>query len=207
MPRQYSSRGLVLPPLLQSFHDKLESHMRALQSLGKSPDTYSAMLTPMVLGKLPIEVKKQFAREHHNGEWTIREVMALILGEIRVLEAGHYSNGFSKEFHTTATSFHTAAMKPFQEKKEPVCTYCKGPHAANQCTVVKGHQQRVSIVKSKGLCFNCLSHHISHHRVSQYTSHRCCKRCNQKHHTSLCPQLDPKPPHPASNNSQPAAST
>ena len=29
---------------LQVFHDKLESHMRALQWLGKSPDTYCAML-------------------------------------------------------------------------------------------------------------------------------------------------------------------
>ena len=37
---------------LQVFHDKLESHMRALQALGKSPDTYCAMLTPMVLGHL-----------------------------------------------------------------------------------------------------------------------------------------------------------
>ena len=43
---------------LQVFHDKLESHMRALQSLGKSSDTYSTMLTPMVLGKLPTELKE-----------------------------------------------------------------------------------------------------------------------------------------------------
>ena len=87
-----------------------------------------------------------------------------------------------------------------------MCTYCKGAHTANQCTVIKGHQQRMSIVKEPGLCFNCLAHH----RVSQCTSHRCCKRCNQKHHISLCPPTDAKPPLPPSqtnNNVQPTNST
>ena len=104
---------------LQGFHDKLESHMRTLRSLEKSPDTYSTMLTPMVRGKLPIELKKQFAQDHNSGEWTIREVLTSILKEIRVLEVGHYSNGFSKEFskelHTTTASFHTTARKPIAQ--------------------------------------------------------------------------------------------
>ena len=172
---------------LQNFHDKLESHMRALMSLGKSPDTYSTMLTRMVLGKLPADLRKQFARDNSGGEWTIRDVMACILKEIRVLEIGHYSNNFNKEFHSTAASLHTGAAKSAgqREKREPVCTYCKGSHTANQCTVVTDHQQRTSIVKGAGLCFNCLAHH----RVSQCTSRRRCKQCNQKHHTSLCHSL------------------
>ena len=170
---------------LQVFHDKLESHMRALQALGKSPDTYCAMLTPMVLGKLPTDLKKQFARDHNSGEWTIQEVMACILKEIRVLEVGLYSNGFTKDTHSTAASFYTAVGKATgqQGKKEPVCTYCKGSHTANQCTVVKDYQQCMSIVKTEALCFNCLAHH----KVSKCTSRRRCKQCNQKHHTSLCP--------------------
>jgi len=123
----------------------------------------------------------------------------------RVLDVGHHSNGYSKEFHTIATSFHTAAGETIiqREKKEPVCTYCKGPHTTNQCTAVKGHQQRVSIVKLAGLCYNC----VAHHRVSQCTFHRCCKRCIQKHHTSLCSQTDPKSPQPSSFSSQSTDST
>ena len=123
---------------LQGFHDQLESHMRALQSLGKPSDTYCAMLTP---GKAPSELKKQFSRDHNSGDWTIREVMTSILKEIRVLEVGHYSNSFSKEHYTTTASFHTTARKSIaqREKKEPACSYCKGAHTANQCTVIKGH--------------------------------------------------------------------
>ncbi|XP_065904066.1 uncharacterized protein [Dysidea avara] len=181
---------------LQVFHDRLESHMRALQSLGKSSDTYCAMLTPMVLGKLPTDLRKQFTRDHNSGEWTIQDVMACILKEIHVLEVGQYSNGFTKDAHSTAAFFHTTVGKPVgqREKREPLCTYCKGSHTANQCTVVKDHQQRTSIVKGAGLCFNCLAHH----RVSQCTSCGRCKQCNQKHHTSLCP-----PPIAPANNPQP----
>jgi len=42
--------------------------MRALMSLGKPPATYCAMLTPMVLGKLPPDFRKQFARDHSSGD-------------------------------------------------------------------------------------------------------------------------------------------
>ena len=187
---------------LQAFHDKLESHMRALQSLGKSRDSYCAMLTPMVLGKLPLELKKQFAREHSSGGWTIKDIVACILKEIRVLELGYYSNSHS---HSTAASFHTAARKPLakQGNKELACTHCNGPHTANQCTVIKDHQQRTTIVKAAGLCFNCLANH----RVSQCTSRRRCKQCNQKHHTSLCPpavSTPPSLPSPANSSVQPS---
>jgi len=56
----------------------------------------------------------------------------------------------------------------------------------------------VSIVKSAGFCYNCLAHH----KVSQCTSHRCCKQCSQKHHTSLCPP--PLPASPRDTNPTPA---
>jgi len=138
---------------LQFFHDKLKSHIRALESLGKSPDIYCAMLTPMLLGKLPTELQKQFARDHNSSEWSIEEVLVFILKEIHVLEVSFYSNGFTKDAHSTAGAFHTAVGKAgHREKRKSVCTYCKGSHTANQCTVIKDHQQRAAIVKTAGLC-------------------------------------------------------
>jgi len=150
----------ILKDLLTAWppHDKLESHIRTLESLGKSSDTYCTMLTPMVLRKLPIELQKQFARDHNSGEWTIQEVMAFILKEIRVLEVSFYSSGFTKDAHSTTGAFHTIVGKAgHREKRESVCIYCKGSHTANQCTVIKDHQQHVAIVKTAGLCYNCLA--------------------------------------------------
>jgi len=83
---------------LQTFHDKLKSHMRALASLGQPPE--SSVFTQMVMGKLPTEFKKQFARDHNTGNWTIHELMSFILKEIRVLEVGHYTQiAFLRSFN------------------------------------------------------------------------------------------------------------
>jgi len=94
--------------------------------------------------------------------------MAFILKEIRVLEVNFYSRGFTKDAHSTAGAFRTAVGKAgHQEKRESVCTYCKGSHTANQCTVIKDHQQHAGIVKTSGLCYNCLAHHKCHSAPSQ----------------------------------------
>jgi len=65
---------------------------------------------------------------------------------------------------------------------KPTCVYCKGTHTPNHCNVIVDVGQRLEHVKKEGLCFNCLGKH----RVSQCTSQVCCKKCNSKHHTSIC---------------------
>ena len=50
---------------LQTFHDTIEQHMRALTSLGSAPESYSA---PSVLSKLPVETKEHMARDDHDSE-------------------------------------------------------------------------------------------------------------------------------------------
>ena len=55
--------ALMNLPRPVTYHDKLQSHMRALVSLGQPPE--SSMFTQMVIGKLPTELKKQFAQDHN----------------------------------------------------------------------------------------------------------------------------------------------
>ena len=43
---------------LQTFYDTIENHVRGLSSLGKSSETYGSLLTPIILNKLPNEIKK-----------------------------------------------------------------------------------------------------------------------------------------------------
>ena len=54
----------------------------------------------------------------------------------------------------------------------------------------------------EGLCYNCLAHH----KVSQFTSHRRCRQCNQEHHTILCPPRDTQTS-PTDNIVQPPKAT
>ena len=82
---------------LQAFYDSIESHIRALTSLGKSPESYGALLTPIILCKLPTDIRMNLARDHSNMEWTLDDLRSNILRGIQILETGIHS---SKSNHT-----------------------------------------------------------------------------------------------------------
>ena len=119
---------------LQLFHDSTKSHMRSLSSLGKNNDSYGTLLVPIILGKLPTEIKKNLARDHENREWTIDDLQSAILKEIRILELGIQStNTFISQLPAIPTaSFVTTTVRkknPIEGAKKHVCVFCKGSHS------------------------------------------------------------------------------
>ena len=44
---------------LRAFHDAIENHVHGLSALGQSTTSYGALLVPMVLGRLPADVRKK----------------------------------------------------------------------------------------------------------------------------------------------------
>ena len=175
---------------LQTFYDTLQSHIRALSALGKPSQSYGSLLTTAILNKLPPDIKIHMARDHYNAEWNIDDLLAMVLREIQILEAGlpvgrKHSSTRPSTIPTTA-SFYTATHKPPQArdktKRDPTCAFCKGTHKTSSCTSITCPKERLAIVKSAGLCFNCLARH----KVSQCTSKFNCRECHKKHHTTLC---------------------
>ena len=179
---------------LQIFYDTIENHMRGLASLGKSPDTYGSLLTPIILTKLPNEIKKNLARQNTNSEWTLKVLMDNILRELQVFETSFHNGGNSSlPMLTPTASFYTGARGQSNrptgqaERKRAICVFCKGPHSSNACTVITKVEDRMAIVKENRLCFNCLARH----KISQCNSKFRCRNCGRKHHTSLCTGTPP----------------
>ena len=73
---------------LQQFHDSVESHIRSLSSLGKDCESYGDLLAPIIIGKLPVETRKNLARDHSNSEWSLNKLQDAVLKEIHVLVTG-----------------------------------------------------------------------------------------------------------------------
>ena len=101
------------------------------------------MLVPIILGKLPVDVRRNLAREHENSEWTIRELKDAILREIRVLESGWFTNEGLLESHRTpmTTTLHTNISGHHSQSAEEgtskkVYIFCKGPHPPVRCHIV-----------------------------------------------------------------------
>ena len=175
---------------LRRFHDLIESHIRSLASLGKKTDSYSAMLVPFLLRKLPVNTIRNIARARENSDWTIEELQAALLKEIRIFETSLHSviprrSKSSEGASTLPTAAFHANVKgtSTNHSQRPSCSYCKNTtHNSSNCDTIKTQQARVDFIKQNNLCFNCLGHH----RVSRCTSKTRCRLCRRKHHTSLC---------------------
>ena len=193
----------------QAFYDSIESHIRALTSLGKSPESYGALLTPIILGKLPNDIRKNLARDHSNMEWTLDDLRSNILREIQILETGIHSSKFN---HTdllpiTMASLYTGSRhhppNPTDRKKSMSCIYCKGPHSPSACDVVTDQQEHTAIVKRDKLCYNCLGHH----KIAACNSKFKCRNCKHKHHTSLCTGSGSQSTPPSNTKNNPEGSS
>ena len=203
----------------------LENHVRGLESLGRSHESYGDLLVPIVLGKLPYDMRTNLARDHDSHEWKFQQLRKSILKEIRILEIGVHMNP-SSHTHTGALAAVTNSFLTQTQGRSPVtppftspgtrgkCTYCKGPHPAYKCSVITDCQERWAIVKRDKLCFNCLGNHKSTACQSRYR----CHKCRGKHHTSLStatPPITPNPnprgtnPHqgPSNSNNSPQTTT
>ena len=141
---------------LQQFYDSMETHVRGLASLGKSQETYGDLLVPIIIGKLPNNLKRNLAREHTYLEWTFPQLRNAISKEIKILEAS-ISNTENKmipeDHHVSITSSflsHNRYEKPASPTsngppthvKPKRCVYCKKPHSSNECTTIKDSVMR-----------------------------------------------------------------
>jgi hypothetical protein len=196
---------------LQQFYDSMETHVRGLASLGKSQESYGDLLVPIILGKLPKNLKRNLAREHSNPEWTFSQLRESIYKEIKILEAGIPSleNRITPENHhasiTSSFLSHNRHETPPRyvppiHPKPKKCVYCKKEHSSNECATIKDCSKRWAIVKEQKLCFSCLGHQTRHKSSACLSKFRC-RSCKGKHHTSLCNEGQPKPeiPSPAAN--------
>ena len=73
---------------LKHFYDTLEMHIRTLETLGKSHDSYGDILVPIICKKLPSDLIKTITRQNEAKEWKIDELRKAICREIAILEAG-----------------------------------------------------------------------------------------------------------------------
>jgi hypothetical protein len=90
----YMKSLLDLPALqsnllsLKEFYDTTESYIRGLESLRQQEETFGTMLIPILMDKLPSNVKINITRANGSDRWTLESLRRCILHEITILEAG-----------------------------------------------------------------------------------------------------------------------
>ena len=129
---------------LRQLLDKTESAVRSLQGIGISTDTYGTFLTPVIMAKIPQELRLILSRSMSD-EWDLDTVIKSFADELQIRErcalgpVTEQTKGKEKrEFGdgvrhyqdrrppTSSTLFSNNERAPLN--KETWCTFCSGPH-------------------------------------------------------------------------------
>ena len=114
---------------LRYVYDKISVHVRGLASIGISSEQYGSMLIPIIMSKIPNEMRLIMARKATAQVWNIDELLDTIKVEIEAREVseGVQSNSQStRKYETvppTVGAFVTNGCN--SEKFQIRCAFCK----------------------------------------------------------------------------------
>jgi len=181
------------PQSLRYIYDQITVHIRGLATLGIGSPQYGSLLIPIIMSKLPGEIRLRVARETKEDVWSLDELMDVIRVEVEAREASEgvkmnsgrqpIPPGRPPQGNTGATA--TALSASHMKVK---CAYCNGDHFSASCNKVQNVQDRKKLLLNANRCFNCLK---PDHKVRECTSTKTCRHCHRRHHQSICERLPP----------------
>ena len=172
---------------LRKLYSDVEANTPSLKAFGVELETYGAMLSSVLLGKLPTDLRLIISRKTSDTELTLSNLQKVMEEELTARERTVnlreklttsnqcQSRRNERPPQATATTLLTGT--------QPTCCYCQQPHSSSECTNVGEVQARREILKSSGRCFNCLRRG---HVVGTCRSQNLCQHCKKRHHTSIC---------------------
>lgn len=196
------SQGKDKLPLV-SLYDKIESHLRALESLGVNQDSNTAWLYPMVESCLSAELIRVWQRSvlfstkgprlSNLLEFLRKEVE----GEQRVklARSGFELSPPSREERPKESKFKN--KKPFVSAaslvaaKEIKCVFCGKVHESKECISARSWslKERLDKLRELKCCLRCLKPGHFARDCKQFIQ---CHVCKRSHHIILCPEIQEK---------------
>ena len=194
---------------LRFVHDQISVHVRGLSSLGIASGEYGGLLIPVIMAKLPSEIRVRIARETKSSVWKMDGILEIIKQEV---EAREMSEGVKAQEerkqtmfqqprhlkHPTTNAFFIGKRDQMNNTSQTRCVYCDDLHYSASCTKVVDPRNRRDILIESKRCFKCL---YPDHRVKDCTSTKNCRHCGGRHHQSICfgTIQDVQPPRPPPN--------
>ena len=191
---------------LWEVYNALQAHVRSLEALGITGEQYGVILTPLILSRLPQDLRMEWARDGETREADLDFLMRFLEKEIARRERSQTYTGATGQLDTrmpgpTAT---TSALHSATVSNKPFCGACgKTGHWLVDCFVLKKTPvgERKDKVKETGACFRCLKTLPGH--FARNCSAKCSK-CNGKHHKFLCTTPTCTTPAQLQNNPSPS---
>ena len=181
---------------LWKLQDELLRHIRSLEGLGIHGDQYGVVLTPVILSRLPQEIRLEWSRESSGHEGDLKFLLTFLQKEIQLRERSETFKEISMERNVRRESTKrrrvgsASALQTSSEEGPPQCAFCQKRHKSEKCwNMLKlDKHDREEKVKEAGLCFKCL--HKGH--VSKGCKGKVkCTQWNGSHNVLFCNMGDP----------------
>lgn len=181
---------------LWKLQDSLLSHVRSLENLGIEGKIYGVVLTPLILSRLPHDIRMEWAREGEGNESDLEFLLKFLDKEIQRRERSETFKGVGqvavkksevaseeKKRQNVPTAMALQAASESGLKQKTTCGFCQKPHPTWKCWEVSKLpvRERVDCVKRAGLCFVCFA---KDHKA-KYCNKKCFK-CEGKHNAFIC---------------------
>lgn len=198
---------------LDKLFDKLEAHLRALDSLGLDSNSNSAWLYPMVESCLTEDVLRAWQRSLYFNKLEESEssrlknlvefLKAEVQGEerLKLARSGFEGNIRRESYHQLKgenkgkTKFRNQANIPtasgFLTTRDSACIFCGKSHESKNCYEARRLtlEEKIAKVKDKKCCLKCLApNHIAKF-CKQFVR---CYACGKSHIIILCPEMQKK---------------
>jgi hypothetical protein len=169
------------PSEVHEFYKTLLFNVQSLETLGKLKDVKGNVR--FVIDKLK-GIKSELVRGHSGWQdWDFTQLVKALKmwKDINPIEP----NDDNKKKQPLKT-------RHFQTRDHPTqtggCVYCScEAHKSIDCDKLKTVEDRRKHLAKHKLCFNCTR---SQHRAADCKSRSTCRKCQRKHHTSICDQPD-----------------
>ena len=177
---------------LRYVYDKISVHVRGLQALGVSSKEYGSLLIPILMSKLPSDLRMRIARESKGDTWNIDELLEILRVETEVREAserfkvGEPPKKQSDGPRTYPPSMGKTLFSQESDEFKIRCAFCDAPHYSASCQVVTDAVKRKEILMKAKRCFNCLR---PGHGVKNCRNPKNCRNCGARHHQSICSKI------------------
>ena len=195
VPGSTTCENTVLWPL----QDEMLAHVRSLEALGVTGNQYGVILTPLILSRLPQDVRLEWARECEGRESDLDWLLTFLSSEINRRERSQSFRDAStldpvattceekvrSARKASASALHVHSSASVTDDVQFPCDVCgvKG-HQAERCwnlTKLSTVSERRSKVQMCGLCFWCRRRgHVAMGCLNK------CDKCGGRHHVLLC---------------------
>ena len=158
IPPVYSSTDIRK---VRKLYDAIEQNCRGLQALGVTSSSYGAVLVPVLLQKLPEDIKLELTRklEKPSADETTSDdqrdldhLLELLKGEVEArelcgsLQSSGISQDSKRSVYKNPPSTASALFSAGNKKSHASCTFCCGTHTTAECQVVTSLPERRNIL-------------------------------------------------------------